>query len=493
MKNVLLFCIMLLCGTYLQAQTETAQQKIEQLLGTWSFVALSDGTDSLVIGSPEIPFAEQLFLASQEANDVGEDSINAKILTDGQVGNDGKALVYYGSDFGSTGWKMDFPDEEPPRLFVVNDTMLTINDGAGFNFYFMRVVSTCADLPTPTISGDLILCFNETSILSVADTYSSYQWYKRPYLPSGSTPQPISGATSASYTVNGNTDALYYFSVVVTQDTCELTSNEVLVDQIIGLLPYAESAGSFTIDANGNTILCNNDTLLLIMHSLSNPQWYKNGVAMPNETNDTLKVTTAGSYTAFGTDFCGVPTSLGVEIPVMEANTPVPIIEGYGSFFSGASVVVTNPEYYQHFEWYAGADSAGFHPIIGVDTILITYEDCSNCGLGSGGAYEVRGIDQYGCSESSGIIAIEWLGIEEVYGGKIRVYPNPATNFVQIENSGSQQIKALNVIDSMGRVVLSEAPNSHSPTLLVQNLSVGVYYCQIVLQDGILYRPFAKF
>lgn len=488
MKNVLLFCIMLLCGTYLQAQTETAQQKIEQLLGTWSFVALSDGTDSLVIGSPEIPFAEQLFLASQEANDVGEDSINAQILTDGQVGNDGKAFVYYDSDISSTGWKIDFPDEEPPRLFIVNDTMLIINDGAGFNFYFMRVVSTCADLPTPTISGDLILCFNETSILSVADTYSSYQWYKRPYLPSGSTPQLIAGATSASYTVNGNTDALYYFSVVVTQDTCELTSNEVLVDQIIGLLPYAESAGSFTIDANGNTILCNNDTLLLIMHSMANPQWYKNGVAMPNETNDTLKVTTAGSYTAFGTDFCGMPTSLGVEIPVMEANTPVPIVD---AILCGDYCYVVNGSEFEHFDWYYsdwGSDLLTYVEGVSIDSMSI--EDCPECYYRF---IQVTATDSYGCTSISE--ADEWgcQGIEEVYGGKIRVYPNPATNFVQIENSGSQQIKALNVIDSMGRVVLSEAPNSHSPTLLVQNLSVGVYYCQIVLQDGILYRPFAKF
>ena len=486
MKNVLLFCIMLLCGTYLQAQTETTQQKIEQLLGTWSFVALSDGIDSLIIGSPEIPFSEQLFIVSQEANDVGEDSINAKILTDGQLGNEGKAFIYYGSDFGSTGWKIDFPDEEPPRLFVVNDTMLIINDGAGFNFYFMRVVSTCADLPTPTISGELILCFNETSILSVADTYSSYQWYKRPYLPSGSTPQPIAGATSATYTVNGTTDALYYFSVVVTQDTCELTSNEVLVDQIIGLFPYAESAGSFTIDANGNTILCNNDTLLLIMHSMSNPQWYKNGVAMPNETNDTLIVTTAGSYTAFGTDFCGMPTSLGVEIPVIEANTPVPTLSR--TDHSVFIVFATNPGNYEHFDWYVGETPESLQAIIGIDNDSLTYE-----GMPNSAYFELIATDQYGCSESSSAEFFEFEGIEEVYGGKIRVYPNPATNFVQIENSGSQQIKALNVIDNMGRVVLSQTPNSHSPTLLVQNLSVGVYYCQIVLSNGILYRPFAKF
>jgi hypothetical protein len=106
---------------------------------------------------------------------------------------------------------------------------------------------------------------------------------------------------------------------------------------------------------------------------------------------------------------------------------------------------------------------------------------------------QVIAADSYGCSAISDPNYWFCEGIEEVYGSKISLYPNPATNFVHIENSGSQQIKQLTVVDIDGRTMLSETPNSHSPTLSVQSLPAGVYYCQIVLPNGILYRTFAKF
>ena len=479
-----LFCFVF-CSVTLQAQTP--QQLIEQLLGTWSFLAVSNGMgDSTNIA--DAPFNEQLFVMWQDASDVGEDSLNAKIITDGIIGNEGKVFVFY--DTNALLWMLDFPDQEPPRSFIVSDTMLIINDGAGYNSYFVPVGINCADLPLPIISGDVILCPNQTSVLSVPDTYNSYQWYNRPYFPSGSTPQAIAGAIAASYTVTANDDLLYYFSVEVTQDTCVLRANEVLIDQIIGLPPFVQSAGSFTIDANGNTILCNTDTLLLIMYSMANPQWYNNGSPIPGATDDTLKVIATGNYTALGTDNCGFPTSLGVEIPVIQANTPVPQYgwcQDYCACPAGnAPIVVSNTEnQYTSFQWYfKWFDSDPLEPIIGEtnDTICMVYF----------GFYTVAATDQYGCTASTEPQWMQWEGIEEVYGSKISLYPNPATNFVHIENSGSEQIKQLTVVDIDGRTMLSETPNSHSPTLLVQSLPAGVYYCQIVLPNGILYRTFAK-
>ena len=476
-----LFCFVF-CSVTLQAQTP--QQLIEQLLGTWSFLAVSNGMgDSTNIA--DAPFNEQLFVMWQDTSDIGEDSLNAKIITDGIIGNEGKVFVFY--DTNALLWMLDFPDQEPPRSFIVSDTMLIINDGAGYNSYFVPVGVNCADLPLPIISGDVILCPNQTSVLSVSDTYDTYQWYKRPYFPSGSTPQAIAGAIAASYTVTANDDLLYYFSVEVTQDTCVLMANEVLIDQIIGLPPFAQSAGSFTIDANGNTILCNTDTLLLIMYSMANPQWYNNGSPIPGATDDTLKVIATGNYTALGTDNCGFPTSLGVEIPVIQANTPVPIVD---AVFCGNYCYVVNGSQYEHFDWYYSYNASLFEPVIGIDNDSINVSDCPQCYFTF---MQVVAVDSYGCSATSEPNPWGCEGIEEVYGSKISVYPNPATNFVHIENSGSQQIKQLTVVDIDGRTMLSETPNSHSPTLSVQNLPAGVYYCQIVLPNGILYRTFAKF
>lgn len=481
MKHLFFLFFFVFCSTTLHAQTP--QQVIEQLLGTWSFLAVSNGMgDSTNIA--DAPFNEQLFVMWQDASDIGEDSLNAQIITDGVIDNEGKVFVFY--DTNALLWMLDFPDQEPPHSFIVSDTMLIINDGAGYNIYFIPVGVSCADLPLPIISGDVILCPNQTSVLSVPDTYNSYQWYKRPYFPSGSTPQVIAGAIAASYTVTANDDLLYYFSVEVTQDTCVLRANEVLIDQIIGLPPFVQSAGSFTINA-GNTILCNTDTLLLIMNSMANPQWYSNGSPIPGATDDTLKVTTAGNYTALGTDNCGTSTSLGFEIPVVQANTPVPIVD---AIFCGDYCYVVNANNYEHFEWHYSYDGILFEPVIGIDNDSISLTNCLQC---YNVFMKVIATDSYGCSAISEPNSWFCEGIEEVYGSKISLYPNPATNFVHIENSGSEQIKQLTVVDIDGKTMISETPNSHSPTLSVQNLPVGIYYCQIILPNGILYRTFAKF
>jgi len=151
----------------------------------------------------------------------------------------------------------------------------------------------------PVVSGDTLLCPNATGQLTT-QTYDTYQWYKRPLF--GGPSQPVPGAISQTLIIDAANDAGYYFKVEATLNGCTEMSPEVLVDSWVFLLPYTIIEGDYTIGSNGELILCQGDSILLIcgLPYDTNLQWYDNGSAIAGANNDTLIVTTAGSYTFSG-------------------------------------------------------------------------------------------------------------------------------------------------------------------------------------------------
>jgi hypothetical protein len=76
-----------------------------------------------------------------------------------------------------------------------------------------------------------------------------------------------------------------------------------------------------SILAIGGPAICQGDSVQLISSVVSGDQWYKDGVALPGATGDTLTVQTSGTYTVT-TDITGTlsPVSTGVSITV----NPIP-------------------------------------------------------------------------------------------------------------------------------------------------------------------------
>ena len=154
----------------------------------------------------------------------------------------------------------------------------------------------------PTVSGDTLLCPNATGLLTT-QVYDSYQWYKRPLF--GGPAVPVAGATNQTLIIDYSNDAGFYFSVQATDSGCTEMSPEVLVDGWLFLLPFTIIEGDYTIGGSGELVLCQGDTIFLIsgMPYDTNLQWYDNGNPIPGANDDTLIVTTAGSYT-----FSGAPS-----------------------------------------------------------------------------------------------------------------------------------------------------------------------------------------
>lgn len=148
----------------------------------------------------------------------------------------------------------------------------------------------------PTITGDVILCPNSSSTISTQE-YDNYQWYKRQF--SEPNPVPIAGEKSQSITISNPTDVFYYYSVEATLDGCTEFSPEVLIDAWAFIPVTVISLGDFTIGNNGESIVCNGDTMYFELNQpyTTNITWFKNGEAIANDTTTTLTVTSPGQYT----------------------------------------------------------------------------------------------------------------------------------------------------------------------------------------------------
>lgn len=153
--------------------------------------------------------------------------------------------------------------------------------------------------PMPVITGDTLLCPNSSGELMTQE-FDSYQWYKRGYSDTVST--PIDGANSQSLAITAEEHTLSYISVEVTEDTCTSRSPEVLVDSYVFLLPVVRSSGDFEIGDNGSSILCEGDTMYFTLLPPYDTAitWFKDGAVLPDENDTTLIVTEEGSYSVEG-------------------------------------------------------------------------------------------------------------------------------------------------------------------------------------------------
>ncbi len=125
-------------------------------------------------------------------------------------------------------------------------------------------------------------CFPDTFS---TQAYSAYQWYTRN--------EPIPGETNQ---VIADPNFYSELSVLTTQSGCSEMSQSFFVDRSPGIIMYdVISVGNF-VDTN---TACTGSSILLVATDLDGSeslQWTRNGVVIPNPMNDTLIVTSPGTY-----------------------------------------------------------------------------------------------------------------------------------------------------------------------------------------------------
>jgi hypothetical protein len=154
--------------------------------------------------------------------------------------------------------------------------------------------------PTPLVTGEDTICPGSTTTWSCDAPYESYQWYQRYY---GSNDTfPVSGATLETLTMDYYDVAGSYLIVEATENGDTVMSPEFYVEGWVFASITTSAGGEFTTGNQGQMILCEGDTIYLSINLpyVNSVVWYDNFNTISGETDDTLIVTGAGSFTVSG-------------------------------------------------------------------------------------------------------------------------------------------------------------------------------------------------
>ncbi|MFS4492725.1 gliding motility-associated C-terminal domain-containing protein [Maribacter sp. 2308TA10-17] len=169
------------------------------------------------------------------------------------------------------------------------------------------------------------LCPGETETLTIdsTDPTWSYQWYKDNTV--------ISGATTTSYTVDGNT-ANFEGDYQV-----EISGNGVCTQRSAAVT--MTNAGAFTVTRNNpaNIVILPSQPETLSVNTTANTpsyQWYRNGVAVGGATNATLDITQDGTYYCAVTSTGSCSSTINSENTVAVVPTSFDIVVDYDSSYT---------------------------------------------------------------------------------------------------------------------------------------------------------------
>lgn len=136
-------------------------------------------------------------------------------------------------------------------------------------------------------------------------------------------------------------------------------------------------------------------------------------------------------------------------------------------------------------------------------TVTVTGTPCHEIvGLINGTVYEIRVqaiCDEERLSEWSVILSAiaSDNGIEDHLDGHILLFPNPASDYVEIRANGNElEITGIEVYDVYGKlirtVVVADNNNSRQTRINVAGLATGTYFARLHTHQGVVTKPFVK-
>ena len=198
-----------------------------------------------------------------------------------------------------------------------NTVTLTATDGAGNSASCTAIVNV--QPAAIIVAGQSTVCQGETVEMN-ANLGDSYQWKKDGV--------NITGATTQNYVATETGD---YTVVVTNAGGC---SGESLVTPVV-----VNENPTVDISPAGSTFLCppNNSAILTASQS-SIYQWMKDGVDIPNATQQTYEATTAGNYSVRVIDLFGC-SAISQETSVSENPTEIEISNNGVNVTNGPTVI----------------------------------------------------------------------------------------------------------------------------------------------------------
>jgi hypothetical protein len=175
------------------------------------------------------------------------------------------------------------------------------------------------------------------------------------------------------------------------------------------------------------------------------------------------------------------------------ANPPYMIIYDYASYLrtscSNITLTPPNPSICKGDSALIKASGATTYTWFPANGLSGTTGTSVHASPSSTTTYTVRGVDASGCNDSITItVKVDsCTGIHEISNNKnIIIYPNPATDILQIQTT--LQIKSIDVLDITGRLLFTTT----AKIIDCSGLSEGVYFIKATTEKGVVVKKFIK-
>ncbi len=260
---------------------------------------------------------------------------------------------------------------------------------------------------------------------------------------------------------------------------------------------------SASISANGNTTLCQNQSVVL-QSSANNGNFWSNGSNSPS-----IVVSTPGSYSVTVTDAFGcVTTSNTINVVV---NSLPNVYAGTDQTFCSGTSITLSASGAQSYTWNNSiVDGQPFTPNASLYCIVsgIDVNGCSNTDtlfinvkqpsfytiIGSSitsytlngqtytqsGVYTQTYLNAVGCDSIITLdLSMDYLGLSENEQVSFSVFPNPATDVLNIQFLDDLTNSSFEIIDLQGRKVLEGNLNSTNSKVDLTELQAGNYFLKL--------------
>ena len=395
-----------------------------------------------------------------------------------------------------------------PATFNTEDTVvLTVID---VNSCIYRDTIVITEIPTPVFSlgADTTICSNVPITLEGPDDMFSYTW----------------NGQAGSQTYTTNTQQVHTLAVV---DSFGCTYNDNIVIQT---KPYS------TFNLGPDSSLCVGSPFTIFgPGALTGYIWNDTASSQQN-----LVVFKGGTYHLTAYNSFGCPYS--DTITLSEYQLPVFSLGNDTGYCEGGAILLSGPNNAEDYLWSNGrtTDTSSFfsegnatlritdvngcrytdtiaieeyeNPDIslGPDTTICLGESIvlspgagfsaytwstsstqSSITVSAKGSYSVTVTDANGCDGSATVnvdtVTCNKESIQFLGAAKVSMYPNPASQYIQLESEVSLMGAELKLIDSYGKLVLKQVSNSHQPSLNISNLPNGVYQLGIEKDNKQIY------
>lgn len=258
-------------------------------------------------------------------------------------------------------------------------------------------------------------------------------------------------------------DLLYYYFFYdwVVNTTCN--SSRVPVSAVI-----SSSGGVASVTANASDLtICAGETVNFTASPTTGGltptyQWFVNGSPAGTGSSINLSALNNGDVvtcqmTSSDTCATGSPAlSAGLTVTVNPLPS-TPVISLAGSNLNSSSS--TGNQWYLNGTAITGANAS-------------TYTPTSN------GTYYSIVTDANGCSsDTSNVIVLTTLTVDEIQFGKFTLYPNPAHGSFTVESNSTDF--DLEIVDALGKRVMRKTITGNKETINVEELYYGIYFVRI--------------